>query len=552
MKRHFIKCIVCLKWLFVLLLFVLLCVGIYFHAPWKVLALIVIFLAAHTILAKRFRKKFWAVVGIVVFGLIVWVFLPEDNSDWKPYTFGIDEDIVAMNAKRTIPDEQNAAVIYNKLFIDYGKFNDVLSDNDSADPNMPEALKALIKTIGDKIAEGTPKTGIYPDFWNEELDTITMTRPWSSEDYPELAEWLDSLKEPFELLKQASEIEQCVFPIEEFDFLDKTGRRPVFKRWSQMMVRAANNHLGDNDIDSTLDKISILMKMARHQYQQPSRIDLLFGIAFEGLASSRLSPIIVNHELSDRQIEQIDNLLTLIQHDWPLDFAKLYPYEILSAKKEICKTVYEVNSRGKTRFARDGMAPVREMFGDMYMTPSYMYRRGCKIGAILNWFWIPSSPDTAVEIFDKVNEKRLVEVKPNFNRSKEETERILLNFRYLVKAMIDVSVGPDNKTSELYLRVASHQQVGRLIVGLRRYKDAHGQWPGQLVQIKGLVDDGLFVDPVNGSDYGYELTDDGFAIYTKGENGIDEGGVIGRKKEDGSKTDDFTFWPGKRSKSFGK
>jgi uncharacterized membrane-anchored protein len=61
-KTHFVRrflrgTAVFIKWLFVILLTLLLGAGIYFHAPWKVLTLIAIFLAAHTLLKKRFHKS---------------------------------------------------------------------------------------------------------------------------------------------------------------------------------------------------------------------------------------------------------------------------------------------------------------------------------------------------------------------------------------------------------------------------------------------------------------------------------------------------------------
>ena len=81
-------------------------VGVYFHAPWKILTLTAIFLAAHTVFPKRFRKKFWAGVGIVALALTVWIFLPEDNNGWEPYIF--NEELTSLETKRSIPNEENA------------------------------------------------------------------------------------------------------------------------------------------------------------------------------------------------------------------------------------------------------------------------------------------------------------------------------------------------------------------------------------------------------------------------------------------------------------
>ena len=84
-----------------------------FQAPWKIITLLAIILAACTVLPKQIRKWFWLSAGVVVLILIIWIFLPEDNEGWRPYTF--DEELAAMEAKYAIPDEENAATIYNEL-----------------------------------------------------------------------------------------------------------------------------------------------------------------------------------------------------------------------------------------------------------------------------------------------------------------------------------------------------------------------------------------------------------------------------------------------------
>jgi len=547
-RRFFRGAVVFVKWAFVVLLVLLLGAGIYFHAPWKVLLTFAIFLAAHTILPKRYRKKFWAVIGCIVVVLAVWVFLPEDSSDWESYATVSDEEIAALDAKRAVPDEENAAVIYNILFAEYGKFNAPDSD---CSPNSSKASKDGMA----KIEEEAPKAVIYPDFWNEELEDMTMEEPWSSNDHPELAEWFDGLEEAFSLLEQASEIDQCVFPI--LDIITgeiNMDRLNIFKRWSQMLVRSINNDLGDNDVEGALNKTTILLKMAQHQLQQPTFIDLLVGIAIESLADRRLNYIAVECQLPDMQLKRVDELLTIIKHDWQSTFMNSLSYEYLYAKKDLCRVTYEANSKGEIRYNRDPDAEWRkflEKYGIKMPKPSYLLRRRFKLNVIAKWFWVPSSPQVAGAIFDQVRKQRIDEAISNLDPDNKRTERIFLNFQFYVKAMTDRSMAPNSKIHELYMRVVSFQRVGRLMVGLRRYKDGHGSWPGGLAEIRELVDEESFVDPVNGGEYGYEVTDDGFAIYTKGENGIDEGGVMGRENEDGSKTDDYTFWPGKRGKNWG-
>ena len=141
-----------LKWIGLILLGILLIAAFVFHVPWKVTTLLAIVLLACTILPKPYRKWFWASAGIVVIVSVVWVFLPDNNEGWRPYTF--EEELAAIEAERAVPDEQNAALIYNQLLQNY--------EQSDFEPNLTD-----------------------PDAYY-----LTTSGPWSSADYPHVAQWL--------------------------------------------------------------------------------------------------------------------------------------------------------------------------------------------------------------------------------------------------------------------------------------------------------------------------------------------------------------------------
>jgi len=102
------------KWISLVVLTISLVLALIFQAPWKVITLLVIFLAACTILPRRFRRGFGLGVGVTVLVLMIWIFLPENNEGWRPYTF--DEELASFEAEYTIPDEENAAFAYDEIF----------------------------------------------------------------------------------------------------------------------------------------------------------------------------------------------------------------------------------------------------------------------------------------------------------------------------------------------------------------------------------------------------------------------------------------------------
>ncbi|GAI53057.1 unnamed protein product, partial [marine sediment metagenome] len=70
------------KWIGLGLLTLLIILGLVFQAPWKVITLLLIVLAACRILPKPTVKWFWLSVGAVVIALIIWVFMPDDTEGW--------------------------------------------------------------------------------------------------------------------------------------------------------------------------------------------------------------------------------------------------------------------------------------------------------------------------------------------------------------------------------------------------------------------------------------------------------------------------------------
>ena len=159
-----------LWWLWVVLLSALLVLGLIFAAPWKAISLFAIFLAAATILPRRYRKRFWLGVGVVVLAIIVWVFLPEDNKDWRPYTF--DKELAELQAKYAVPDSENAAIIYNQILENW-------KQKEANEPNLP-------------------------DCWTD----LALKGPWFSKDQPEIAAYIQYHQDTIEKLVQASKFER--------------------------------------------------------------------------------------------------------------------------------------------------------------------------------------------------------------------------------------------------------------------------------------------------------------------------------------------------------
>ncbi|UCE47457.1 MAG: hypothetical protein JSW47_17900, partial [Phycisphaerales bacterium] len=99
-----------------------------------------------------------------------------------------------------------------------------------------------------------------------------------------------------------------------------------------------------------------------------------------------------------------------------------------------------------------------------------------------------------------------------------------------------------------YSRALASKRGLHILVALRRYRNEYHRWPKSLDEIRSRVSAEILVDPINDGDFVYRLTNDGFTLYSKGKNKVDEGGQYNSRSEEGP--DDRRIWPrGRRTKS---
>jgi hypothetical protein len=246
---------------------------------------------------KRTRKWLWRTAIVIVIAAIICCLL------WKAGLLEfqtIDEQLAAIKAAHAIPDEENAAIIYNKLLENYDE------------------------------------SALSPDFLDDDLDDLTRREPWLSKDYPELAEWLKDQQDTISKLLQASKKEKCRFPIiiDVQPMSPRTVRLIAMRRWAYLLVRAANNDIAEGRIDTGIQKYQCLIKMGNHQCQQPVWVDLLVGIAVEEIALHQMVSFIVEGDLTEEHLSTIEAALPHTKDNWSKDSAAVLEVERLYERKQ--------------------------------------------------------------------------------------------------------------------------------------------------------------------------------------------------------------------------
>jgi hypothetical protein len=487
------------------LLSILLAVSLFLQVPWKVTTLVFIFLFAATVLPRVYRKWFWAAVGCAAAAVTIWVFLPEADEGWRPYTF--DNESATLEAKYAIPNGENAAVIYNKLIDDY--------ETDS----------------------------FFTGLTMSEFAELPLLDPWSSEKNPGISTWLERYQTTISRLQSASQMARCRFSITS-DFANLSGvvfRLQMMERWAYLLITAANNDMAEKRIKEGLDKYITALQIGRHQNQQLSQVEFMAGSGIERCSANQLKRFAGVGPVTEEQLGIIENTLAEIEHNWSDDWSKMLDYEKLMTK-DFWREYYEVNPDGQVRFAR-GLAFIKtkQLPQDVSDGPltTYWHKSLTKARSLSYWLYMPSTPKQAGEVIDKAYERCYAMAEPDFNWATNPREvsidLIKFNYGYMVAMQLDMLEPIYYNIHNAYLRTIALERGARLIVALRRYKNKNGTWPANLDDVRPLAKEEIFIDPTNGSSFVYKLIDEGFILYSKGKNGRDDSG--------GYESDDWLLWP---------
>lgn len=468
------------KWIGLSILILLILLALVVEAPKKLVILLLIILAAFTALPKPARKWFWLGVGVVVLVLIIWVFLPENNEGWRPYTF--DKELAALEARYAMPDEENAALDYKAIF-----------ENLDTDSNQPEFF---VKT-----------------------KPSSKDEPWLSKDRPETAEWLEGHKDTIDKLIQAGQKDKCIFlPIgsDSITVSKLIEKIPKIRQCTFLLLSAANNDMAEGRSNAGIEKYISILNIANHLYQQPTLLYYQMGV-LERLGLQQLNRYIIEGRPTKVQLELISSSIKNLQDKWGSDLSSILDLEKLYAKNMLCGIHYEINAQGQVRFSRGSLRRTL----DQNRNGTYTRRKFAKLGTIFAWFYVPSSPEKIGRIVDAGFEKYYAMTKSDFDWKKQPDQPQMgykINYGHMVKLLTSLTYPVYFKIHETYQRHITLRRGSRLLIAIKQYYNENNTWPPNLDSIKSVAPAEAFIDPVTGNPLEYENHGERFSLYGETAN----------------------------------
>ncbi len=508
---------VVLRWIWVGVLSILLVAGLVFQAPWKVLAMPAIFILACTALPRRRRKWSWAAFGLALLALTIWVFLPDDSQGWRSYVF--EDQTEMFLEKYRVPDSENAALLYEHLRQRW----------EADDPHEPPV----------------------PTDWYEK----TKQGPWRSEDHPEIARWLDHHEATLKRLLEATGREHCFFEEDARNvrtpLTPKVQPLAATRQWAFLLEAAANRDLAERHPKAALEKQLAALRLATHLRKQPIQLHAIVGQGIASMALGQINKTIVAGDIDPQYLAAVDEALAAIRADWSRMFEGILESDKLHTKNMLAAMIYQTNDAGQVRYVRNPWAPRRNQIQDWLESgevedeatrryfqraadPGYWRRRAHKAKAVIKWFVFPSNPERMSKVVDKAYERYIPMLDPAFEKQIQPpswlsvmkgsvSRRYEWDLRSHVECLTAMEAEGHHKFHSAFRRVDTMKQGTQVVLALRRYKNAHGEWPKDLQNAKDYGDKTAFTDAC-GRPLIYNLTGNSFVLYSKGENGLNEGG----------------------------
>ncbi len=488
-------CAAFVRWVFVVLLLLRLAWGFYCQTSWKEITIYVLLLGLLTVVSKSWRKYGWGLVGLAIIGVAIWIFLPaRDTGNW--HTFIYDAEIKAINEKYGVAEDENAAVYYTQL-----------------------KPKEFLEEYETKLAAWDP-------------EDATLNRPWTADEFPEVAAWFEEQKETIAPFWKAVKYDRCWFSIRfGSDHLPERLEhfRPI-RHATDTLQRMTYLDIGNNDIPAAIEKCLALLQCAKHMQQQIPLLDQLLSKAIFGRTTEIVREIVIDYPIHESSLNSLHSEIGQYEIDWE-QFLKRYLEFDKAVYKYMAGLAFEINGQGDTRlnlnmaeiFSKDDLLFPALNHEETKQPSIFWKNRKQKFLRLCELVSKPVTPQDLFNYADTAYQQSHERIKSgDFNHCLPENwlEKLKYNRDPLRISMLalEIQIPALEKRQRKLAQLKTLQNGMLIVIALKRYFNEHGQWPQRLAAIEADLPEGVLSNLELGWEFMYYRPEDSdsFVLYSYG------------------------------------
>jgi type II secretory pathway pseudopilin PulG len=399
-----------------------------------------------------------------------------------------------------------------------------------------EDYNAARKNSGDPNAPSDDAANEEPDLQQntDRIFNMITEQPWTTEQFPSLAKWAHDNQQPLDQLVEASHRTRCYFPSPSLLTPTKTSLIEMLLPGVQTSREAGRSltaramwHLGENRVDDAWRDLHAAHRLGHLVAQGHTLIEQLVGIAISGIACDGTATLLHHGPLSPEQarkimadldnIEYFSGIGDSIDH---MERASFLNAVILLAQgkmdKQSLKDVGFENLEYSKYLAIDWNVALEQgnSYYDRYAAATRLPTHAARKLALAQ---LENELSRYSAKFDVDSVVAVV-----LSRSARSDAAATVMISLLLPAL--------NATIDAQDRQNTTLDLTRLAAALAVYRAEHGAYPQKLDDLIPSVLKKLPVDLYNSKPFIYQRKDDGYLLYSAGENGADDSGSNAQRK----------------------
>jgi hypothetical protein len=367
-----------------------------------------------------------------------------------------------------------------------------------------------------------PDAGEYFTRLEESDDEFTLRedlqsaieRPWTADDYPELAEWIEANAAALDIIEEASRRSHYYSPLvcaegnavgstileceASFEFAVREAARTLCAR--------ATLRVAEEDHAAAWSDIACAMRLAR-LVDQESRILSTLGAIGTKLSALRSLKVLLNaRDVSDLNFTLVATEFDALRLD-PNYRAKFDESERLAILNTIQETAAQAGVNGRTDW-NVALRTANGWFDDIVAMSEADGTRDIEV-------W-------AEELDERINRTQgEVFGTPWYSRLLEDREE---SGRFEGNAMVARLLPAVQQVARAAVRLEAREQLARIGIALAAYRADHDSYPEELSALAPEYLDEIPLDPFSDTQPVYRLESNEYTLYSLGPNFEDDGG----------------------------
>ncbi len=366
---------------------------------------------------------------------------------------------------------------------------------------------------------------------------------WQADEYPELLEWVETNGYARETIHDASKRKYYHVPLHVAEgelvaacLLPHVQCVRNAGRWLQVH---ATLKLGDDNLDECLEDIRALRGLSNQLLNGDCLVIALVGMALHNQACDAMAAV------ASSRIELMSAEWQTLEREWGVRERLVEPDVIF-----ICDRALVLDAIAWVA----GNRPVEDVlnfFGEDLGLNDFQNRLlESKIRSMQDWdpvfrninqlfndneaAWRVDEAAARTRALGELNKTSLERREQLDARTASAANLALASTNDLATAAISLLCADLTAVNRRELQCLNEHRIVRLALAIRRYRQHHGDFPEQLIDLPEVTGTTNHLDLFSGQPYEYEVTDGGFILYSQGpdlqDNGSDPSRLLHRKK----------------------